>query len=86
MKLKVCCVYDRAVESYAQPMFVQHIGQAVRSFGDEVKRVHSEGNPSPLNQHPEDYLLYELGTFDNDTGLLEGQLPRIIASGVDYKG
>ena len=52
MRYKIVSVRDRAVDTFGQPIFVAAIGQAVRSFGDEVK------NPqSPFNKHPEDYDL-----------------------------
>jgi hypothetical protein len=41
---------------------------AVRSFMDEVKR---EAPDNPLNMHPEDHDLYELGTWDDATGRYE---------------
>lgn len=61
--LKVCCVYDSAVESFGQPFFVPHVGAATRSFADEVNRQDSE-----IGKHPQDYELYFVGEFDQVTG------------------
>lgn len=61
----VIAVRDRQLNSFMRPFVAQTIGQAIRSFRDEVNRTESE-----LNKHPEDYELYILGTFDDDNGAL----------------
>ena len=79
MRYKIVSVRDRAVDTFGQPIFVAAIGQAVRSFGDEVK------NPqSPFNKHPEDYDLYSLGEFDDSTGEFFTSRPEQVAVGKDY--
>ena len=62
---KVFGVRDTKALAFLQPFFSASTGAAVRAFGDAV----NEGN-SPLSKHPEDYLLYEIGDFDDQTGEL----------------
>ena len=64
MKYAVCAVKDRAVDAFNRPIYVPTIGVAIRSFTDEVNRKDSE-----LANHPEDYDLYELGTWDDQTAV-----------------
>lgn len=64
-KLTVFAVRDRALDAFMRPFFMPTEGMAIRSFQDEVNRK-DENNP--LAQHPEDYDLYTLGTFDEDRG------------------
>lgn len=79
--LKVVSVRDSAVEAFYPPTFVQAIGLAVRSFGDEVRK-----EESALHAHPEDYELFLVGEFDTDSGsLLPLPNPERLARGVDYK-
>jgi len=78
--LKVLAVRDRAVDSFGQPMFAQAVGQAVRSFADEVNR-----DTSPLANHPEDYDLYLIGDYDEAAGRLIPSDPRQVAIGKDLK-
>ena len=85
MKYKIVAVRDNAIGTFAQPWFVPSIGAAVRAFGDEVKREGSNGQSNPLNMHPNDFDLYDLGVYDDD-GVFETHIPNKIASGVDYKG
>lgn len=81
MILKICAVRDRAADCFGQPFFVPAIGGAIRSFGDEVNRK-AEGNS--LAAHPEDFDLYELGTFDDNTATFDLlKQPRQLAVGKD---
>ena len=66
MKLNICSVKDRAADAYGRPMFVPSIGVAIRSFTDEVNRNDPENN---LHNHPDDFDLYDLGVFDDQTGM-----------------
>lgn len=81
MILLVCSVRDSALDAFMRPIFVPTAGMAVRSFQDEVK------NPdSPMAKHPEDYALFELGTFDEESGkLVNLPSPRQLVRGSDVK-
>lgn len=81
MRYKICAVLDSKLSEYGQPFFVNQIGQAVRSFGDEVLRVDANNN---LNKHPEDFTLWHIGEFDSETAELFSQPPRCIASASEY--
>lgn len=86
MKFKIVAIRDRAVDVFSVPVFVASIGAAVRSFGDEVKRPHSDERPNQLNAHPEDFDLFHLGDFDDNDGSFSTLvLPERIAVGSDYK-
>lgn len=66
MKLQLFTVHDDALETYGAPMVYTATGQATREFTDHVN-----DKQSPINKHPEDYKLYFLGTYDNETGRIE---------------
>lgn len=82
MKRLVVCIRDRASDLYGQPFLVVARGQAIRTFTDEINR-NEQGNG--LYQHPEDYDLYELGTYDDTTGLYATATPSMICVGKDVK-
>lgn len=65
MKRVVCAVFDAAVQVYGQPFFVRAMGEAMRSFADEVNRKAADNN---LAMHPEDFHLSVLAVFDDETG------------------
>lgn len=84
MKRVVCAVFDRAAASYGSPFFVAAIGLATRSFQDEVNRPAQDNQ---LYLHPEDFDLYELGSFDDSVGRFVNsrEFPELICNGVSVK-
>ncbi|AXH74002.1 MAG: nonstructural protein [Microviridae sp.] len=83
MLLYVVAVYDVAAKAYNRPFYVVSPGQAIRSFGDEVVRNAPENT---MFHHPEDFLLFELGIFDDAVGkfkLLDS--PKQLATGKQFK-
>jgi len=67
MKVIVVAVFDRALGGFNRPFYVQARGLALRSFQDELNRPDSE-----LAKHPADYELWQLGTWDEESGEFEG--------------
>jgi len=84
MRYKIVAIRDRAIDAFSQPFFVANVGSAIRSFGDEIKRPHSAERPNAYNQHPDDFDLYALGEFDDETGEFSATRPQQIAVGKDY--
>jgi hypothetical protein len=83
MKLQVIATRDIVANVYGQPMYVVHIGQAIRSFGDEAQR--KEPN-NVLAQHPEDFELWHLGEWDDETAEYTELKPRKqLAAGANYR-
>jgi hypothetical protein len=79
----VVALFDSAARVYGTPFFVQHAAQAIRSLKDEVNAKDSQ---SDVNRHSSDFVLYELGMFDDDTGaLIKHELPVIIARAKDLQ-
>lgn len=77
----VLAVRDRAANAFMRPIFVNTVGQAVRSFSDEVNRAAPD---NAMHGHPEDFDLYELGKYDEETGRFEClESPRQVAIGKD---
>lgn len=65
MKFIVVAIRDRALDAHMRPFCMQSKGQAIRSFADEINRAAPD---NALHQHPEDYDLFQLGTWDEETG------------------
>lgn len=70
-------VKDLAVQSYLAIWEVRAPGEAMRAFTDEVNRTDGK---SPLAQHPEDYELYRLATYDDATGKITPEETPILAA------
>jgi len=83
MKLTLCTVKDRAADAFGRPMFVRSIGEAIRSFSDEVNR---SGDDNQLYNHSDDFDLFELGEFDDNTGLFVlHEQPKLVSLGKQVK-
>ncbi len=78
----IVSVKDTAAQAFGRPVFVPTTAVAVRSFRDEVNRPDSKED---MAQHPDDFELYELGSFDDSTGKIECTEPRLVARAKDLK-
>jgi len=79
-KLHVCTVRDVAAEAYLNPLFVRSKGEAIRSFSDEVNN-----KDSMLGKHPSDYVLFYLGTYDQDSAKFDlTSSPESLGVGTDF--
>lgn len=65
MKLKIFSVYDSKTKAWLKPFFMQHTGQAQRSWEQVAIDPQSE-----ISKYPADFTLFELGEFDE----LEGNI------------
>lgn len=66
MKLLVFSVRDEKAQTYSSPMVLPNKGMILREFSDMV----IAGN-NAISKHPEDYALYQIGEFDDFTGLVK---------------
>lgn len=80
MILNIYAVYDIKAQAYSNPFFLPHNGQALRGFSDHV-----QDEKSAVAKHPEDYKLYQLGTFDDVSGLFTAEkVPVFLANASDF--
>lgn len=63
--IRVFAVYDMKMKGFMQPFFCQNSAVATRMFVDSVN-----GDQNIISKHPEDFALYEVGMWDEETGLL----------------
>ncbi len=78
MKLNAYSIFDIASGVYNRPIFAQRDAQAIRMFGDETIRAESE-----INNHPEDYSLHKIGSYDDNKGKLEGHPPECLTTALE---
>lgn len=67
MKLKVFTFYDSAAKAYTQPFQMQNEALAMRAFMDNV----NSQNESNMTLHPDQFTLYQVAEFDDQTGTYE---------------
>ena len=66
MKLKMFAIFDTASEAYMTPWFMVNRATALRAFNQLAKDSNSQ-----VNKSPSDYVLYEIGTWDDNTGAMD---------------
>lgn len=80
---KVCVVYDCKVEAYGNPFITPATGAAIRSFADEVNR---SDKTSEVASHPEDFTLFEIGTYDETKGIITMyEAKKSLGTGIDFR-
>lgn len=80
MRLECFAVFDSKAEAYLRPWFIENVATALRTFTDAAA-----DDSSPFGQHPEDYTLFHLGSFDMVSGVLDGAPPRAIATALSVR-
>lgn len=79
MEHHVFTVHDAKAEAFLPPFCLHQIGMAVRAFADAVN-----GADHQFAKHPEDYVLFRIGTFDDAKGVIDTLPgPVVVASGVE---
>ncbi|WNK14862.1 MAG: nonstructural protein [Microvirus sp.] len=66
-KLHLLSIRDSAVAAYMPVQAVTHIAGFVRALGDVVS---SGSTTEEIAKHPEDYVVYKVGEFDDQSGLI----------------
>jgi len=85
MQLQIIITRDIVANVYGMPVFVPHIGHAIRSFGDECK---NKDPKNILGQHPEDFELWHVGEYNDDNGtflLYNADNRKQLAVGANYR-
>lgn len=77
MTLKVLAPYDKKTALYQTPFIVRHVGEAIREW-DIVTRDKN----TKYGKNPEDFDLYQVGEFDDETGEIIPMKAMHLASGV----
>lgn len=67
MITKAFCFYDSKVGVYYPPFFFPHDALALRAAHDLSKDTGTH-----IGRHPEDFILFYVGFFDDQTGILGG--------------
>ena len=60
---QIFAIRDAKAEAFHTPFYQQTKGAAIRAISDYANE---EG--SPLNKHPEDYMLFQLGAYNELSG------------------
>lgn len=80
--MNIYAIYDEKAQAYNNPFVMNHDGQAARAFEDEAAQP-----DSMINKHPEDYRLYRIGEYHQETGkIIPEDVPKFVCDGKQVKG
>lgn len=79
--MKICVIKDVKANLYLKPFATVNKIEAERSFRAAI----SDNRAGPLSDYPEDFNLYCLGSFDEDSGELKVEKEELIVQGQQIK-
>lgn len=77
--VKIFTVLDTKAGAYCQPFFSRTNETALRDFGVAASQ---EGHV--FNKHASDYILHEIGSWDEETGMIHGYPPVALATAAQF--
>lgn len=80
MIMLVFTVRDEKVGAFMPPFFARSRGEAVRSFMQVF-----DDKEHAFARSPGDYVLYALGSFDDNSGLIDSREPERLMGGLEVK-
>lgn len=82
MVTRIFSIFDVKANAYLPPFFLPEDAIAIRTFGDCVNdKTHAFG------MHPEDYMLFYIGSFDNINSVIEpSPAPLLVHTGLELLG
>lgn len=66
MIIQIFSVFDSKAAAFTQPFFSHNLVTGIRAFSDVCQDA-----SHTFAKHPEDFSLFHLGSFDDQSGLLE---------------
>lgn len=66
MKVQLFSVYDRKASIYMSPFVARSTIDATRQIAASFREP--QMRETPVGQHPEDFDLFHVGSFDDETG------------------
>lgn len=81
MKLKAYSLYDAKAKAFLPPHFYTNTGMALRQFSDLCNE-----NTSVVYRHPEDYVLYYVGDYDDEDAKYIQKTPlEVVGTALEYR-
>lgn len=80
MIYKVYSIFDTEVKAYMQPFFLRSKGEAIRALTSLL-----EDKNSNVAKYPEQFVLFEIGDYDDEKGLIISHTPESLGVAIEFK-
>lgn len=78
---EIFTVFDDKVNAFLEPFFAKNKNHAMRNFEDAINMENH-----PFHRHPNDYILYQIGKFDDETGTITThKVPKSVVTGSEVR-
>jgi len=78
--MRIYSIYDTKAEHYGNPVFIRTDAEARRMFSQIATDEQTE-----IGRHPEDFILYRIGTWDAENGMIKPEPGFAIAKAIEFK-
>ena len=78
MEAKIFAVRDTKSDGFARPSFFISDEAAIRAFSTAV-----DGGDENMTRFPDDFTLYRLGVYDDESGIITGSDPDRVLTGLE---
>lgn len=79
MKQQMFCIRDTKADAYLPPFFLPRKEMAMRVFDQCVNSKDHQ-----FGKWPQDYTLFQIGQFDDETGTCVTYAPESLGNGLEY--
>lgn len=80
MIYKVFSIFDSKAAVFERPYFAPTTGAGIRTFQDACADPQTM-----LHRHPEDFHLFEIGEYDDQTGAMASTQPQSLGTAAMFK-
>ena len=74
--MKMYSIYDQIAKAYQNPIYAVNDGAAIRIFQEAVN-----DEQTYLSKAPQDYIMFFIADYDEQTGTIQSDLPRKLIHG-----
>lgn len=78
--MRLYTIYDSKAEHYGNPISVRTDAEARRQFSVVATDPNTE-----IGRHPEDFMLFRIGSFNSETGSLTTEAGTCIAKAIEFQ-
>ena len=78
MKHKVFAIHDSKAGAFLPPFILPRVEIAIRTFQDCIAATDHQ-----FSKHPEDYNLFTLGEWSDDSGMYDVGVPELVVTGLE---
>lgn len=82
MRTNLFSIFDTAAKRFKEPFYAPTVEYAIRMFRDTANLMRDD---NPIAKFPEDYVLFHVGEFDQESGELTSWEPHSLGVAIQFQ-